>query len=268
MKKLLSLSCAIGLLFQNTAILAQECSHITGNWRVVINNSIDRAWVYLSQFPNNPVITGSADPDLCAPGWLVNGTYNGSTGQYSYTATNPYNPDYYYFCNPSVTVTGDLQEPNCDNAPGTIAGTTVPVAMTKFCDIPIGEATVLDGWGSWWPPIPGTIGRWKDIPIPFTGLLTFGGRVVTETQSAPGNDTCYYDGALAGQPQDHITGGSWTVGADNTWRYDFVGWGPAIVDDYRDYYGPGIDCHSTVPQEMVMSCTGPDPNYAAYSGRI
>jgi len=99
----------------------------------------------------------------------------------------------------------------------------------------------------------------------------FNGRTVTESDAAPGQDTCWFQGSTVDK-YTGMTGGSWivdsgqTAGQPNAWGYDVVGWSTAAITYYRQQaaaHNTTIPCSLTGYQALTISC--PAGNAAIYT---
>lgn len=116
------------------------------------------------------------------------------------------------------------------------------------CTVPTGETTASNGWATA-EGFP-TWHKWMQTLTPATS--NFSGRTVIEDDAGGGPDTCYFDGS-AFTPVVTITGGTWTVDANNKWDdADYVGWGTAQVAYYRAQ--GRAPCGTTVLQQMSIEC--------------
>ena len=115
----------------------------------------------------------------------------------------------------SVTFTATTSD--LANATGTATANVVA---------PTGE---INSWVGWWSDYP-SVGMWKaqltDTSVDFSGIT------VTESDGGGGSDACYFPESAI-PPFVKITEGSWTVGANNVWQEDHVGWRPTAVAYYR-----------------------------------
>ncbi len=93
--------------------------------------------------------------------------------------------------------------------------------------LPAGEDTISNGWGT---GTFETTHAWRQQLTPTT--TDFSNCEVTEADGGSGSDTCWFPGSSFG-PALAVTGGTWTVGANNFWGDDFVGWFPAAINFYR-----------------------------------
>jgi hypothetical protein len=123
------------------------------------------------------------------------------------------------------------------------------VGVTVY-PVPTGETTSSNGWGD---GPDDTIHRWLQTLLPSLGG-NFAGRTVTERDPGGGGpDTCWF-------PQSNylkaeaITGGSWSVDANNTWGPDYVGWHYDAVVYYRNQ--GRAPCETSFPQAMQIDRPG------------
>lgn len=80
------------------------------------------------------------------------------------------------------------------------------------------------------------------------------GRVVEEFDPGSGGpDTCY-SSSLAPAPWTAITGGEWTIGSDNKWGDDNVGWGADLTAYYRA--NGRAPCQTQFNQDMKINRPG------------
>lgn len=125
-----------------------------------------------------------------------------------------------------------------------------------WCTAPTGETTFSDGWAD--DVGRATMHRFRGVLAP--SYISFNGRTVTEQEPPGAHDTCWFPGSIV--DQFHLTGGSWSVGADNAWAHDLVGWLPEAVEYYRGErvrLGLAFPCEARVPQQMIISCGNADP---------
>lgn len=117
--------------------------------------------------------------------------------------------------------------------------------------VPTGEMTQSAGWYSG----DTSVHLWNQT---LQGG-SFGGRSVKEQDPGGGGpDTCWFPGSIVGRSES-LTGGTWSVGADNRWGPDGVGWKHEAVLYYR---GQGRDpCETQFWQRMVISSPGGDVPY-------
>src|SRR5204862_12630 len=98
-------------------------------------------------------------------------------------------------------------------------------ADETLCVLPTGEVTAFTAWSAGGP------GMWQQTLQPATA--DFQGRTVIEQDPGGGGpDTCHFPGSMY-TPGTAITGGTWAVGAGNSWGADFVGWFTGAVTYYR-----------------------------------
>jgi hypothetical protein len=137
---------------------------------------------------------------------------------------------------------------------------TVPVVR------PASETTAFVDWA------PGglTNGRWKQTlhPPASDASFDFSGESVQEADAAGTHlDSCWFP-ASAFAKFDMITGGTWTVAANNKWKFDHVGWFHTAVTYYRLPHS-GVParapCKARFPQQMTIKAPA-DTSYNNYAG--
>jgi hypothetical protein len=138
----------------------------------------------------------------------------------------------------SATISGTFGNSQVPNSSG------VNLYARFGCPVPTGETTAFDGWDA-------TVGKWKQTVTAPAGT-NLSGRVVREANAGSGVDTCHFTGSAIA-PFNTITGGTWTVNADNTWGDDFVGWFPGAVTYYRN--NGRAPCGTSFLQQMTMMCS-------------
>jgi len=107
---------------------------------------------------------------------------------------------------------------------------------------PSGETTAHDGWN-------GPYALFRQ-----TMIGSYVGRVVEEFDPGGGGpDTCY-DSSLIYPEWTAITGGDWTVGSDNKWGHDNVGWGDTLTQYYRA--NGRAPCQTQFYQDMKINRPG------------
>jgi len=126
------------------------------------------------------------------------------------------------------------------------------------CPVPRSESTTSAGWASKWrgKPVEPTLARFNQTLQP---AQDFNGRVVQEKDAGGGTDSCHFDKS-AFDPELTLSKGTWTVGPDNMWGADNVGWissdPPASQKNVITYYRT----HNRAPcglvhyQQMTMQC--------------
>lgn len=111
--------------------------------------------------------------------------------------------------------------------------------------IPTGETITFLGWQG-----GGGISMWYQFLQPSN--VNFAGRTVREV-SGTGTDLCHFEGS-ARPPFTALTGGDWTVQADNGWGPDYLSW---AADDITYYRAQGkAPCSTTIPQSMRINVPG------------
>ena len=94
--------------------------------------------------------------------------------------------------------------------------------------LPLGETTNSNGWGT---GTNATVHRWRQQLQPTA--TSFRNCRVTEADPGGGADGCHFPGS-AFAPFNAVTGGTWTVDANNRWGDDWVGWFGNAVTYYRN----------------------------------
>lgn len=92
---------------------------------------------------------------------------------------------------------------------------------------PTGEGTLHNAWSGLIP----TAYKWRGQ---LNGAGSFAGREVQEFEGGNDVDTCWWpDSAYA--PASGLTGGTWSIDANNQYGDDTVGWHWTMVDYYRSH---------------------------------
>ena len=111
--------------------------------------------------------------------------------------------------------------------------------------VPTGESTASVGWNASYSTV-------HDFRQTLQGG-NFVGRVVHEEDGGNGNDTCWFvDSQFA--KFEAVTGGQWTVDANNKWGLDSVGWFPNSVTYYRNQQR--APCGTQFDQKMYINRPG------------
>jgi hypothetical protein len=247
------------LALQSTVAAAQSCQHVNGTW--TFTTTYEEGHLSISQ--SGSTLTGLGLPYYCYSPWPLSGSFTGN-GQFTATIVNPIQPiDFSFGCAPYFVITGEVTQPGCDTAEGLTTNIygTGNFTMVKACDIPTDEYTEPNGWHLW--PFWHTIAKYKATLLP-SSPLSWGGREVDEYQPYQGNDTCWFPGSMF-PPSEELTGGPWSVEEDSHWEHDFIGWAVGVVDYYREEYGPTVNCGTTIPQTMMITCSVEDEEYKASS---
>jgi len=136
------------------------------------------------------------------------------------------------------------------------ANITTSATCGVQCTTPTGETTAFGGWADS-DNLP-TVAKWNQTLTPAS--TSFAGRTVTERDpGGSGPDTCYFNGS-AFAPQTSISGGTWSVDANNQWGSDYVGWTPGAVTYYRDQ--GRAPCGTFITQRMVIDCVTGEQTYS------
>jgi len=140
----------------------------------------------------------------------------------------------------------------------TTTGKSVSASMSVKVMIPTGETTASGGWGT---GTSATIHLWNQTLQPAD--VDFSGIQVTERDPGGGTDGCYFNGSAFAR-FDSITGGTWTVGANNLWGADYVGWFTTAVTYYRAQNR--APCSNGFPQAMDVIAPSGNLNYRINQG--
>jgi hypothetical protein len=147
-----------------------------------------------------------------------------------------------------ATISGTFGNSQIPNSAG------VNLYLGNGCVVPTTETTAFDGWdtaGAFGNGPDSTLGKWKQTITAPAGV-NFAGETVQEADAGNGSDSCWFAGSSFA-PFTGLSGGTWTVNADNTWGDDFVGWFPNPVTYYRTQ--GRAPCASTLHQQMTMMCS-------------
>jgi hypothetical protein len=121
----------------------------------------------------------------------------------------------------------------------------------QICSKPTGETTSFTGWAD----AQGyyTVANFTQTLTP--SAVSFSGRSVEEFDGGtePNNDGCWFPNPVVAKA-DHLTPAPnpWSVGSNNTWGPDQIGYPPAAVAFYRNH--GRAPCTVTVIQRMAISC--------------
>jgi hypothetical protein len=119
------------------------------------------------------------------------------------------------------------------------------------CQIPVAESSTSSGWQTAYP-----LRTAHDFLQTLTpaGANSFSGRTVIEADGGDTVDGCHYTGSgVPDEVTEIISGGTWTVAANNTWTPDTIGWGEDAVNFYQAS-SRTKPCNATGSQIMFMSC--------------
>lgn len=237
------------------------CNSLIGRW---VDSFGEESGVWqLSQAADGQVsgTLATTKPGCSTSTWTVTGTKSLSNSSFSITASNATPPG----SGPCLTALSSSQSGSitipCLSATGTFTTTfrdssqsSGPFTMNRDAVVPDSETSRFLGWGDSFGMT--TQGGFEGRVSANSGML-FGGRAVGEQTAAgqPGDgDGCWFNGASV-TPLTTVTGGSWFVQTDNTYRTDWLGFPPAIVGYYQTYRplnGLTPSCTVQVSQRMVM----------------
>jgi hypothetical protein len=192
------------------------------------------------------------DPECPTQLWPVTGSVAGT--QLSLTATNPTDGDSVCVSSVEYLMTAASSNASATGSWTYSDGESGAVSMSKTCDLPTTETTAFDGWDATYA----TDGKWKQT-ITNPNASNFSGVTVREANAVAGADTCYFTGSSFARFTS-LSGGAWTVNADNTWGDDYIGWLPNSVAYYRAQ--GRAPCGFTVYQQMMLKC--PDGSFQNY----
>ncbi len=135
----------------------------------------------------------------------------------------------------------------------TVFASPSPQAQVN-CPIPTGETTTSIGWADSSGQQAVHFFRQQLTP---TGT-SFANRIVSESDASPATDGCWFPGS-AQPPVSGVSGGSWSVGSDNRWGDDAVGW---TIGDFGYYQQERqarnlpLPCEADLFQELKITCPG------------
>jgi hypothetical protein len=260
MKIITLLLTAMSFLWTSTMSLAQQCPHVAGSdWRVL--NEADMALTQTSL----GVISGTANPDFCAPGWGATGEFDANTGSFSIEVTNPNGyPDTQYWCFPTVQLEGNVTESGCDYATGILTNLAgqIALAMNKTCDKPSGESNYPYGWSG----VSGfnTVLVFH-VTLQGSGYSYAGRKWKQETDgSATAYDSCYAPGSPNAWVSLQQEGQTSTLEGGAAHSYvDLVGRSEAEVLAIRSS-GISLPCGNEFGVDYSITCGGQSGTWNVY----
>ena len=155
-------------------------------------------------------------------------------------------------------VTEDMDIPAECVCQNTLTVTAQPTASaTTTCPVPTGETTRSAGWNV-------AVHKFVQTLKP-TGT-SFAGRRITESNTQAATDTCWFAGSDVPKVTG-VTGGSWTVGSDNRWGPDHVGYTNVgrIVYYRNEMRAP---CGFTMYQTLTISGCGGGSSSSVYRTNV
>lgn len=141
-----------------------------------------------------------------------------------------------------------------------------PAQVTAVCPVPTGETTTSAGWAD----AEGLPAVHKFVQQLQPSSSSFAGRTVTESDSSPATDSCWWSGSLY-EKVSGVTGGNWQIGADNRWGPDSVGW---LNDQFRYYQservarGLTMPCEFNIFQRLTISSCGGNSSSSVYRSNV
>lgn len=138
--------------------------------------------------------------------------------------------------------------------------------VTAVCPVPTGETTTSVGWAD----AEGLPAVHKFVQQLQPVSSSFAGRTVTESDSSPATDSCWWSGSIYNKVTG-VTGGSWQIGSDNRWGPDFVGW---LNDRFRYYQservarGLAMPCEFNLFQRLTISSCGGSSSSSVYRSNV
>ena len=130
--------------------------------------------------------------------------------------------------------------------------TQVPAQVTVNCPVPTGETTTATGWDSQ----ELAVHKFVQQLMPFS--TSFAGRMVTESDASPATDSCWFSNSPIPKAAG-VSGGAWTIGTDNRWGPDAVGWDLTAFSYYqqtRPAMGLPLPCEFRLFQRLTISSCG------------
>lgn len=139
-----------------------------------------------------------------------------------------------------ITAKGLVQRTCTATATNGVCGPITTNLVAQFCS-PDSESSTYLSHG----PVVGNFGA-TITP----SACNFQGISVSEQDPGGGLDGCWFFGSPYPQ-NDHVTGGTWTVGTGNYYSADSIGSSSTAVVDYYRTAGRA-PCTDTIPQNMVV----------------
>lgn len=137
-----------------------------------------------------------------------------------------------------------------------------PTQVTTVCPVPTGETTTSVGWAD----AEGLPAVHKFVQQLQPVSSSFAGRTVTESDSSPATDSCWFQGSPFPQVPG-VTGGTWSIGSDNRWGPDYVGWGNDLFRYYQSQRvarGLPMPCDFNMFQKLTVSSCGGNSSPSVY----
>jgi len=141
-----------------------------------------------------------------------------------------------------------------------------PAQVTAVCPVPTGETTTSAGWAD----ADGIPAVHKFVQQLQPSSSSFAGRTVTESNSSAATDSCWFQNSpfpkVAG-----VTGGTWTIGTDNRWGPDYVGWSNDLFSYYQSQrvaMGLSMPCEFNMFQRLTISSCGGNSSSSVYRSNV
>ncbi len=179
------------VLSANDAGAADACATLAGVWEDASNQ-----WNLYQD--SNGGISGTMindSPTNVCPGshvWTVTGQLN-NNGSFAYTAQYSLPLPRPESCAATITLTGSITKPGCNNSTGTwvnSAPRTGVFSLHTNCRIPTETTPQFESWGS---DDNATVAKFEQDLTP--NSFNYGGRYVQEFFLADTTDTCYFSGS-------------------------------------------------------------------------
>ena len=133
---------------------------------------------------------------------------------------------------------------------------------TTTCPAPTGETTTATGRAN----ENATPAAHKFVQTLKPTGTSFAGRTITESNTQAATDTCWFDDSDF-RKVTGVTGGSWTVGSNNRWGPDHVGYtNLGVIQYYRDE--GEAPCGFTMYQTLTISGCGGGSSSSVYRTNV
>jgi hypothetical protein len=232
--------------FLSGTALAQQCSHVNGQW----NDNYGMVW-NLSHYGGG-VLGWVYTNYLCGqPLWNVNGSLQ--QGHIGLFASNPNWSD---TCAMWFEYDGDIGTGGCNTGTGgwyNDYGYVGSFLMSKSCEIPPYESTYVGFWTG-----PNHV---FSVVMSNTSGGDLSGRYIRETDYATGHDSCWYSGSPIPKFDGVTQPNPFVLSANNAYT-DTIGFGSTAVNHYRSH--GDAPCSAHIYQQMQIACGW--PGFETYHG--